>query len=226
MSCSRDEARFLTRGALALLVISLARYGGDLATGFKAPSAVAKTTILDSLQIQTRAAISEEARRARPLEHGETIAPNTAAVSDLDRLPGVGPATAARIIEARDAGLVFRRPEDLLEVRGIGPATLAGLADHLSFEGAPRSPPRRARTAAFLPPSGIEPVDLNSADVATLKGLPGVGPALAARIVEERKEGLFQGIEDLVRVHGIGIATVERLRGRAVARGIREEPLG
>jgi len=221
MSSSRDEARFLTRGALALLLISLVRYGGELVSGLTAPGAGTSATILDSLQVQTRAAISDEIRRARPLEHGETIDPNTADVSDLDRLPGVGPATASRIIGAREAGLVFQRSEDLLEVRGIGPATLARLADHLSFEGAPRRPSRRARTAASLPSSGVEPVDLNSADVAALEGLPGVGPALAARIVEERKEGLFQGIEDLVRVHGIGIATVERLRGRVVVRGIR-----
>lgn len=204
-----------------LLVISLARYGGDVFTGFSAPDAGAHTTILDSLRVQTRAAISEEARRDRPLERGEMIDPNMADATELDRLPGVGPATASEIVSARAAGLVFRRSDDLLAVRGIGPATVERLVGHLAFEGALRSPSGRVRRRVSLPQPGAAPVDLNSADVAVLERLPGVGPALAARIVEERREGPFKGVEDLVRVHGIGPATVERLRGRVVARGIR-----
>jgi len=56
-------------------------------------------------------------------------------------------------------------------------------------------------------------LDLNAADAGTLRQLPGVGPHLAARIVDHRdKHGPFQRIDDLRAVHGIGPATVERLR--------------
>ncbi len=56
-------------------------------------------------------------------------------------------------------------------------------------------------------------VDLNSADVGTLRQLPGVGSNLAARIVDHReKNGPFTKIDDLKAVHGIGPATLERLR--------------
>ena len=56
-------------------------------------------------------------------------------------------------------------------------------------------------------------VDLNAADVGTLRQLPGVGPHLAARIVDHReKNGPFSRIDDLKAVHGIGPATLERLR--------------
>jgi len=56
-------------------------------------------------------------------------------------------------------------------------------------------------------------VDLNSADVGTLRQLPGVGPNLAARIVDHReKNGPFARIDDLKAVHGIGPTTLERLR--------------
>ena len=55
-------------------------------------------------------------------------------------------------------------------------------------------------------------VDVNAADAAELERLPGVGPALAKRIVEERKRrGPFQSAEDLTRVRGIGPKTRERL---------------
>jgi competence ComEA-like helix-hairpin-helix protein len=45
---------------------------------------------------------------------------NKASVEDLERLPGIGPAMAARIFTARTELGRFRKPSDLLEVRGIG----------------------------------------------------------------------------------------------------------
>jgi competence protein ComEA len=46
-----------------------------------------------------------------------------------------------------------------------------------------------------------------------LEGLPGVGPALAGRILAERERiGGFAQVEDLLAVRGIGPATLERLR--------------
>ena len=56
-----------------------------------------------------------------------TVAVNTASASDLESLPGVGPVLAGRIIAHRDAHGAFRTAEDLLDVSGIGEATLARL---------------------------------------------------------------------------------------------------
>ncbi|MEE9131028.1 MAG: helix-hairpin-helix domain-containing protein [Phycisphaerales bacterium] len=61
-------------------------------------------------------------------------------------------------------------------------------------------------------------IDVNSAEEAQLDLLPGIGPRLAARIVEERRtEGSFASLDDLVRVAGLGPRLVERLRPYAVA---------
>ncbi len=61
-------------------------------------------------------------------------------------------------------------------------------------------------------------IDVNSAEEAQLDLLPGIGPRLAARIVEERRmEGSFASLDELVRVAGLGPRLVERLRPYAVA---------
>lgn len=54
---------------------------------------------------------------------------NTAAVSDLQALPGVGPVLAARIVAYREANGPFQVVEDLLGVPGIGEAKLAAIRD-------------------------------------------------------------------------------------------------
>lgn len=54
---------------------------------------------------------------------------NTATLDQLDALPGVGPATAKAILAERDKRGRFSSVEDLLDVRGIGPAKLDALRD-------------------------------------------------------------------------------------------------
>ena len=43
-------------------------------------------------------------------------------------------------------------------------------------------------------------------------GLPGIGPKMAQRIVDERRKAPFKTVDDLRRVSGIGPKTLERLR--------------
>lgn len=52
---------------------------------------------------------------------------NTASQSDLEELPGIGPVTAERIVAWRQAHQRFTRVDELGEVSGIGPKTLAQL---------------------------------------------------------------------------------------------------
>ncbi len=57
---------------------------------------------------------------------------NTASVEQLDTLPGVGPVTAQAIVGWRSDHGRFSSIDDLLEVKGIGDATLAELRDRVT----------------------------------------------------------------------------------------------
>lgn len=58
---------------------------------------------------------------------------NTATVDDLESLPGVGPATAAAIVDDRTRNGPFASVDDLERVPGIGPAKLAALRDQVTL---------------------------------------------------------------------------------------------
>ncbi|MGQ4536227.1 helix-hairpin-helix domain-containing protein [Dermabacteraceae bacterium P13264] len=69
-------------------------------------------------------------------------------------------------------------------------------------------------TGSVGTPAG--PVDLNSAGEQQLTALPGIGPALAKRIVADReKNGPFRSIADLTRVKGIGKKLAAKLSEHA-----------
>jgi len=76
-----------------------------------------------------RAAVGDGGESAGPkklAKPGEgTVNINTAGLAELQRLPGVGPVTAQRIIDYRTERGRFQSVEELDEVKGIGPAKLA-----------------------------------------------------------------------------------------------------
>ena len=61
------------------------------------------------------------------------ISLNSASASELTALPGVGPATAAAIVAHRETNGAFGAVDDLLQVKGIGPAKLEGLRDQATL---------------------------------------------------------------------------------------------
>jgi competence ComEA-like helix-hairpin-helix protein len=76
---------------------------------------------------------------------------------------------------------------------------------------AARAAPRRA--APRKQPADAAPLDVNRATAAELARLPGLGPALAERIVQAREaSGAFASVDDLRRVRGVGRARLDRLR--------------
>jgi competence protein ComEA len=63
---------------------------------------------------------------------------NSADAAQLQRLPGVGAKRAAAIVQLRERLGRFRRPSDLLRLKGIGPRSLERMLPHLVLD-APKS---------------------------------------------------------------------------------------
>ena len=80
-----------------------------------------------------------------------------------------------------------------------------------SVQALPGEPPASQPDPAPPPPRGL--LDLNTATIEELELLPGIGPALAQRTVDDRtRRGKFLSVRDLDRVPGIGEKIIERLR--------------
>ena len=83
-------------------------------------------------------------------------------------------------------------------------------AEGRAAQGAPT-----ASGAARSLPDGM--VNINTADEKELDKLPGIGPAMAKRIIEYRTEnGAFQSPEEIKRVKGIGDAKYEKMKDKIV----------
>ena len=166
----------------------------------------------DSLATAVRQEDAAAKRRKRPFADGERILLNSAPADEIDRLAGVGPALAARIVAYRDSVGAFGNAEDFGRVRGVGAGLLAKNRERIDY-AVPAG--MRVRVSPS-PPGGTSasaPLDVNRATAAQLEALPGIGPALAARILAHRDSaGGFRTLEDLRQVRGIGPAMLERMR--------------
>jgi competence protein ComEA len=81
---------------------------------------VAALAITLSVAAHTAAAQDAPARPATAAAAGAPVNLNSATAAQLEALPGIGKATAERIIEYRQKNGNFKKPEDLMNVRGIG----------------------------------------------------------------------------------------------------------
>lgn len=197
-------------------------------------------SLRSGLRDRVAAEVELQRIRSEPLGPDERLDPNRAPPEQLDRLPRVGPALAARIVADRETAGPYRTLEDLGRVSGIGPAMLEAIRPHIALAsaagraaggagvrgatGTGGSPAALDRASAFADgggpgsgSSGEARIEINRATAAELTSLPGVGPAIAERIVEYRRaHGPFATFAELEQVSGIGPRLRERIE--AVAR--------
>jgi competence protein ComEA len=144
---------------------------------------------------------------------GPPAAPSLVHVAGEVRRPGVyRVAAGARAIEAiRRAGGATRRAD----LSGLNlAAPLQDGQQVLIPARAPRAP-AGAVAAAGTGPAAAGTISLSSATAQDLEALDGIGPTLAARIVEWRTtHGGFASVDQLLEVPGIGPARLEALRAR------------
>lgn len=78
--------------------------------------------------------IEMNSKEKKTIKPGTKININTALAADLLILPGIGEVMAERIIEYRDKNGIFRNPEDLKKVKGIGDKKYEDMKEHITTE--------------------------------------------------------------------------------------------
>jgi competence protein ComEA len=207
------------RAVLLLLALAVAGQAGRLVLGRRGEPPGAILTSPPAGDPARHAARSRYL--ARPLRPGETIDLNTAPAEEIARLPRIGMSLAKRIVQDRTTRGAFRGLQELDRVPGVGPALLNRLSEWVAFGGTPvvsvlpEAAANPGIPGAYAAPGGAPadgPVDLNSASVADLEALPGIGKARARAILAYRRShGSFAAVSDLGRVPGFGQWLVERL---------------
>lgn len=177
---------------------------------------------------------------ARPF----TFDPNAAAYDDLIRL-GLTERQARTLVNYRNSGARFHRPEDLNRVYGIDSATAARLIPYINIMEDPRgdkqktagratgTEPAAGAVTGALPeerfaggtgyshtrteaPAGVDRIDLNTCSADELEKLPGIGPVLAVHIIRYRSLlGGFVDTGQLAEVYGLD-STVVMMTGGMV----------
>lgn len=109
------------------------------------------------------------------------------------------------------------RPRAVPRAR-IGAAMVVGVAVATCALATSRHERTGGGSGATAVPVAARRVDLNMAGSEEIALLPGIGPAIAGRIVADRAErGPFASVDELRRVKGIGASTLERVRPFATA---------
>ena len=142
---------------------------------------------------------------------------NAAGAAELEQLPGIGAVLAQRIVAYRTQIGGFSNREQLLEVEGIGAATLEGLNGWIFVENetALSAEPEQPLPEETPPPQPAEESALpeTSAETTPLMPLPDMQPALAAEIVAFRERiTAFSSVYELLYVDGMTEAYFTEIR--------------
>lgn len=187
MPLTSDERRAVTFAAFLIGAAALVRAAAPGA----APATIDAPAVDLAAQTHTAEARLEEARSRAPARGA----------------PGREAAAPGRKAAAPEP-LSAREPwRDLARSRGTAASDAVAPRSAAPGASARRSAaPGEAKRAAPA-------VDVNTATAQQLEALPGIGPALASRIISYRDSaGPFETLDDLIRIRGIGARTLARLR--------------
>ena len=201
-----------------------------------APAAAAAPKAAKTIQPGAAKPAKEAKTPAAP---GTPVDLNTADLKTLEALPGVGPATAKKIIAARP----FQSVDDLSKIKGMTKTKIAALKDKVTVGAAPLAAPvakpapeapaaptaPAAATPAPAQPEAAKPqpaagakekqeapklapgerININTASLEDLDKLPDVGPVKAQAIIEGRP---YKSPEDIMKVKGIKEGIYDKIK--------------
>lgn len=203
--------------------------------GVRALAAVAALVVIIAAFVAWRSRPRVEPVAEPPAGVSATIAPNGGQGADQTSEPRAGARPSAADVVVAVAGKVRRpglvrlpsgsRVADAVQAAGgaeagvdvtmLNPARK--VVDGELIVVGEKPPPGAAVTAAGPAAAPGTPVNLNTATLAELDSLPGVGPVLAQRILDARTaQGGFRAVSDLRKVDGIGEARYEQLKDLVV----------
>jgi competence protein ComEA len=141
------------------------------------------------------------------------FAPDARAADAIERAGGIK-------TDADTVAVNFAAPlhdGDEVAVPKIGVATPKARRTRVPHPRATRRP--HISRSARAPERAPQPIDINSADENALQGLPGIGPALAARIIAFREmNGPFDSVDDLADVSGVTPRMIDDITPYAIVR--------
>lgn len=139
--------------------------------------------------------------------------PNTATREELLRL-GIPDKVVRTLLNYRSKGGRFHRQEDLQRIYGLTDELYEQLAPYIRLKTDNGSETTGSFRNAEMPLT----LDINQATPEDWRGLPGIGPALSARIVNFRdKLGGFASVEQVAETYGLPDSTFQRIKDRLAA---------
>ena len=172
----------------------------DLSKAGVSASAIKKMIGLVTVNAATDAAPLKDSKPLKEEAKTRLVDLNTATTKQLEELPGVEAANAKKIIANRP----YKSVDDLSKT-GI-PAATIGKFKALVTVGSTKTTYRVAKPVDTESTSKL--VDLNSAKVAALEEVPGIGEVYAKKIIDGRP---YKSIDDLSKA-GIPAATIAKIR--------------
>ncbi|MEO8188974.1 MAG: helix-hairpin-helix domain-containing protein [Acidobacteriota bacterium] len=215
--------------------VDLSKAGVSAATIQKISGMVTVSGARSTSAASAPAAARESRTRPEPAHAGGmgssssqgSVELNSASQKDLEALPGVGAATAKKIIAGRPytsvadlskAGVseaTIRKISPLVTVSSSRPADASSGRSGSGSAAASAPAPSSARSAGGASANAGGPVDLNSASQKDLEALPEVGPATARKIMAGRP---YSSVGDLGRA-GVSAATISKISPLVTVRG-------
>ncbi len=156
-----------------------------------------------------RGALSHAAARVIGSRFAKPVARVAVVAAGLVGLAAIGHAAAGGASGARAGSMIGMGVPAMAAAETPAAAPVPVPAAPVAAMPVAATPPAAAHGAA----SPDDPVILNVAEVEDLKRLPGIGPKRAEAILALRtRMGHLHAVEDLLKVKGIGRATLKRLR--------------